>query len=178
MASPPPRPQEAPAGSVEDIHALMVQYGPALRRYFRKRAPPHEVDDLVQNVFLKMQVRGAGDTVENIERYLFRTAATVLVDGHRGDPLNLRHHQELHEDLEPVDEFSPERILIGAEGLDRIMAVLQALPPRTSEAFILHRFEEMTYDAIARRMGISRSGVEKLIMRALDRLMESWEAAS
>jgi RNA polymerase sigma-70 factor (ECF subfamily) len=83
----------------------------------------------------------------------------------------------MHEGIEPIDALSPERILIGAEALDRIMAVLQALPPRTSEAFILHRFEEMTYDAIARRMGISRSGVEKLIMRALDRLMESWEAA-
>jgi DNA-directed RNA polymerase specialized sigma24 family protein len=35
----------------------------------------------------------------------------------------------------------------------------------------------MTYDAIARRMGISKSGVEKLIMRALDRLMDNWEAA-
>jgi RNA polymerase sigma-70 factor (ECF subfamily) len=162
---------------VEDIHALMVQYGPALRRYFRKRAPPHEVDDLVQNVFLKMQVRGAGDTVENIERYLFRTAATVLVDGHRGDPLNLRHHQELHEDLEPVDEFSPERILIGAEGLDRIMAVLQALPPRTSEAFILHRFEEMSYGEIAAHMGLSVRSVESHIKRTLDRLLAQMGAA-
>ena len=70
-----------------------------------------------------------------------------------------------------------ERILIGQESLDRIMSAVQALPPRVAEAFIFHRFEEMTYEAIARRMGISKSGVEKLIMRALDRLMESWEAA-
>ena len=113
-----------------------------------------------------------------LRRYFLRIAATVLIDGHREDPLHLRRHETLHEGIEPIDALSPERILLGAEALDRIMAVLQALPPRTSEAFILHRFEEMTYDAIARRMGISKSGVEKLIMRALDRLMESWEAAS
>lgn len=159
-----------------ELRGLMAAYGPGLRRYFRKRAPAHEVDDLVQNVFLKMQARSLAEPVADIERYLFRIAATVLVDGHRDDPLHLRRHEALHEGIEPVDTLSPERILIGAEALDRIMAVLQALPPRTSEAFILHRFEELTYEAIARRMGISKSGVEKLIMRAIDRLMESCEA--
>ena len=164
--------------AADELRGLMAAYGPGLRRYFRKRAPAHEVDDLVQNVFLKMQARSAAEPVADIERYLFRIAATVLIDGHREDPLHLRRHEALHEGIEPIDALSPERILLGAEALDRIMAVLQALPPRTSEAFILHRFEEMTYDAIARRMGISKSGVEKLIMRALDRLMENWEAAS
>ncbi len=177
MASPPLPAESAPSAS-EEVRALMAAYGPGLRRYFRKRAPAHEVDDLVQNVFLKMQARSVAEPVADIERYLFRIAATVLVDGHRDDPLHLRRHEALHEGIEPIDALSPERILMGAEALDRIMAVLQSLPPRTSEAFILHRFEEMTYDAIARRMGISKSGVEKLIMRALDRLMESWEAAS
>lgn len=177
MASPPLPAESAPSAS-EEVRALMTAYGPGLRRYFRKRAPAHEVDDLVQNVFLKMQARSAAEPVADIERYLFRIAATVLVDGHREDPLHLRRHEALHEGIEPIDALSPERILLGAEALDRIMTVLQSLPPRTSEAFILHRFEEMTYDAIARRMGISKSGVEKLIMRALDRLMESWEAAS
>ena len=177
MASPPLSAASAPSAS-EEVRALMAAYGPGLRRYFRKRAPAHEVDDLVQNVFLKMQARSAAEPVADIERYLFRIAATVLVDGHREDPLQLRRHEALHEGIEPIDALSPERILIGAEALDRIMAVLQSLPPRTSEAFILHRFEELTYEAIARRMGISKSGVEKLIMRALDRLMESCEAAT
>jgi RNA polymerase sigma factor (sigma-70 family) len=173
MASSPLPAEDAAAA---ELRGLMAAYGPGLRRYFRKRAPAHEVDDLVQNVFLKMQARSVAEPVADIERYLFRIAATVLVDGHRDDPLHLRRHEALHEGIEPVDTLSPERILIGAEALDRIMAVLQALPPRTSEAFILHRFEELTYEAIARRMGISKSGVEKLIMRALDRLMESCEA--
>jgi RNA polymerase sigma factor (sigma-70 family) len=171
-----PSPLPAEDAAAAELRGLMAAYGPGLRRYFRKRAPAHEVDDLVQNVFLKMQARSVAEPVADIERYLFRIAATVLVDGHRDDPLHLRRHEALHEGIEPVDTLSPERILIGAEALDRIMAVLQALPPRTSEAFILHRFEELTYEAIARRMGISKSGVEKLIMRALDRLMESCEA--
>jgi len=161
-----------------DVRVLMIQYGPALRRYFSKRAAAHDVDDLVQTVFLKMQARGSKDAVDNIERYLFRTAASVLVDDLRQDSLGLRRHDVLSEAVEPIDEVSPERILIGQESLERIMAAVQALPPRVAEAFIFHRFEEMTYDAIARRMGVTRSAVEKLIMRALDRLMASLEPES
>jgi RNA polymerase sigma factor (sigma-70 family) len=176
MAPPPSLPENTPPTAADaDVRALMVQYGPALRRYFSKRAAPQDIDDLVQNVFLKLQARSAVEPVDNIEGYLFRTAANVLVDEHRQDTLGLRQHAALSEDLEPVDDFSPERILIGQENLDRIMAAVQALPPRVAEAFIFHRFEEMTYDAIARRMGITRSAVEKLIMRALDRLMLSLE---
>ena len=161
----------------DELRLLMARYGPGLRRYFRKRAPADEVDDLVQNVFLKMQARSAAEPVADIERYLFRIAATVLVDGHRDDPLSLRRHEALHEGIEPVDVLSPERILIGSQALDRIMTVLQALPPRTSEAFILHRFEEMTYEAIARRMAISPRTVEKLISLALKRLILEVEGA-
>ena len=177
MASPPLPAASAPSAS-EEVRALMAAYGPGLRRYFRKRAPAHEVDDLVQNFFLKMQARSAAEPVADIERYLFRIAATVLIDGHREDPLHLRRHEALHEGIEPIDALSPERILLGAEALDRIMAVLQALPPRTSEAFILHRFEEMTYREIARRMGVSVRTVEHFVSRAMRRIYASLEASA
>ena len=175
MASPPNRPLEnSPAAGVgpQDLRAWMVQYGPALRRYFMKRASVAEAEDLVQDVFLSMQARGGGAQIDNVEGYLFRTAATVLVDEHRYDTLGLRQHAALSEDLEPIDDFSPERILIGQENLDQIMAAVHALPPRVSEAFIFHRFEEMTYPEIARRLGVSVSAVKQLVARAIRQVSE------
>jgi RNA polymerase sigma factor (sigma-70 family) len=59
---------------------------------------------------------------------------------------------------------------VAKQTLDQLAAALRELPPRTREAFIFHRFEEMTYPAIAERMGISINGVEKLIKRALAQL--------
>lgn len=158
----------------EDVHQWVQLYGPALRRYFQKKVNTTEAEDLVQNVFLSIQARDekAGH-IENVEGYLFRTAANVLAR-HLGrdawDPFALT------EAAEPRDELSPERALIAKQQLERVAAALKALPPRTSEAFILHRFEEMTYVSIARKMGISTIAVGALIKRALRRLGDALEA--
>jgi RNA polymerase sigma factor (sigma-70 family) len=70
------------------------------------------------------------------------------------------------------------RRLLGKEAMELMVAALEGLPPRTREAFVLHRFEEMTYGAIARHMGVSTRTVEKLISRAIKKLTECARACS
>ena len=50
----------------------MARYGSALRRYFAKRVPPAEAEDLVQDVFLAMQVRGEIRDPEQADREIAR----------------------------------------------------------------------------------------------------------
>ncbi|RZM05299.1 MAG: sigma-70 family RNA polymerase sigma factor, partial [Sphingomonas sp.] len=50
----------------------------AVRRFLMKRAPIGEVDDLVQEVALRMQTRRATDAIDNVEGYLFQVAQSVL----------------------------------------------------------------------------------------------------
>ena len=175
MAAPPNRPLETrPAAGIgpEDLRAWMVQYGPALRRYFMKRASAAEAEDLVQDVFLSMQARGVGAQIDNIEGYLFRTAANVLGMRRRRSTWAWGRQEDVEEVDGLSDELSPERILIGKEALDRMMAALRELPPRSAHAFILYRFEHLSQEAIARRMGISVKAVEALVQRAAHRLFD------
>ena len=179
MAAPPNRPLGSPSAhaiGAEDLRAWMVQYGPALRRYFMKKVSAAEAEDLVQDVFLSVQARGAGAEIENIEGYLFRAAANVLVRRRQRRTWDWDRHAALDEAPEPSDELSPERVLMGKEAVDRLAHALADLPPRTAEAFFLHRFEDMTYEAIARRMGVSVKAVEDLMRRALRRLSDRLEA--
>ncbi|MGH1558579.1 sigma-70 family RNA polymerase sigma factor [Caulobacter segnis] len=81
-------------------------------------------------------------------------------------------------DLAPPDELTPERSLIGKEGVEAMLAVLDDLPDRTRHIFLLHRFEEMTYQRIARELGISVSAVEKHMMSALKALFTARRARS
>ena len=90
----------------------------------------------------------------------------------------LNGHAELGDIDAPPDELSPERILIANERLARLMEALNALPPRMAEAFVLHRFDEMTYAEIARRMGVSVRTVESFIARAVTRVALMVEGGS
>ena len=168
MSQPPDR-STAKAAPQAELPLLVEQYGPALRRYFFRKVPPAEVEDLVQTVFLNMHQRASAEPLESVEGYLFRVAAHVLARRHRDGQLRLG--QRLDEPIEAIEDLSPERIVIGRQALGRLKVALAALPPKTREAFILHRYEEMTYAAIAERMGISASGVEKHIQRAMEHIL-------
>lgn len=156
----------------EELRAWMLQHGPALRRYFLRRANTADADDLVQDVFVLLQARGATSQIENVQGYLFRTAANVLA--RRRQQRTWRWGAQ--EDLEAVeglaDEISPERILISKQAIDMIMRALDDLPPRSAQAFFLYRFEHLSQEAVARRMGISVKAVEALMSRALRHLFE------
>ena len=71
--------------------------------------------------------------------------------------------------------MSPERIAISREGVRRIIEALGAVPPRSAEAFLLSRFEQLTNEEVARRMGISVKAVEQLMRRAMRQVLARLE---
>jgi RNA polymerase sigma factor (sigma-70 family) len=148
----------------------LSQYRPVLARFFRRRAHAADVDDLVQEVLLSVHARQTGAPIQNIEGYLFAVAAKAL-SKHRQRPGALSGWAE--DELEGLssEEACAERALIGRQNLAKAVEIITAgLPPRTREVFVLHRFEEMTYPAIAAALSISVSAVEKHIMIALKHL--------
>lgn len=164
-------PQHAP-----DLVGWMTRYGPGLRRFFARRVNAADVDDLVQDVFVRMQSAQSNEPIENAERYLFRVARNVLVSRYRAYGSRERHlHTSFDGSFEPGDDLSPERIAIGRDEYARVVQAITDLPPRVRAAFVLHRFENMTYQAIAVRMGISKNSVKELIHRGLIRLSDVME---
>ena len=177
MGQPPTSSATSPASAPAAAPAWMAQYGPALRAYFRKKVGAAEAEDLVQDVFVAMQARGGVEDIEHVGRYLFRVAANVMARRSAPDRWRWSEHAELS-DLEAlIDELSPERALIAKDTLVRLIASLRAVPPRAAQAFILHRFEEMSYGEIAAQMGLSVRSVESHIKRTLDRVLAEMGAS-
>ena len=156
----------------DDVRAWMTAYGPALRRYFLKKVGPNEAEDLEQEVFLSLQVRGSTSQIDNVQGYLFRMAAKALIRRRERRKWDWSNHEMLDDTLDFSDEVSPERILMGKEAVEQLLEALKALPPRHREALFLHRFEEMSYAAIAARMNTTVKAVDHLIQRALKRVLE------
>jgi RNA polymerase sigma-70 factor (ECF subfamily) len=124
----------------------------------------------VQEVFLRLAARRGGGTLETAENYLFTVAASVLSDNFRRAARRGGTHQLFDELQHAEEDFSPERVYLGQERLRVVEAALYELPERTRVVFVLHRFEEMSYAQIARRMKVSVSAVEKHMSKALGHL--------
>ena len=84
--------------------------------------------------------------------------------------------QRTLDELILADECSPERALIAKETLEDLMAGLKTVPPRAAQAVILHRFEQLSYEEIAARMGVSVKAVEMNVRRTMERVMVLMEA--
>jgi RNA polymerase sigma factor (sigma-70 family) len=156
--------------ATDTVAAWVTEYGPGLKRYFQRRVPAAEVEDLVQDVFLAMHARQDGGPVENVQGYLFAIASNLLAK--RKPTLALT---ALDEAGALADGFSPERLFISHQEAVLAIAAIRKLPARSQEAFVLHRFENMTYAAIAKKLNISVSAVGKLVSRALAQLTEELE---
>ena len=164
----------APTPPVEpplDLGAWMTCYGKRLRRYFARRAPTADVDDLVQDVFLNLQSARPLQPIVDVERYLFTVAHHALINLRRRHAVRrLALHDSLDNAPEQSSDLSPERILAARQEIIRVVKAVEALPPRARDAFRLRRFDNLTYAVIAERMGISRDSVKELLQRATTRV--------
>ncbi|MGB3845804.1 MAG: sigma factor-like helix-turn-helix DNA-binding protein [Sphingopyxis sp.] len=57
----------------------------------------------------------------------------------------------------------------------RIEWAIARLPKRTRDVFLMHRFDDLPYDRIAHRLGISERAVEREIARVLCAIREARE---
>jgi RNA polymerase sigma factor (sigma-70 family) len=140
----------------------------ALSQYFGRRVTDaSEVDDLVQDVFVRMLRRGALAHSDQLVAYVFQTARSVLVDRDRRRRTRQadRHvalDPDAHADIAP----GPEAGLLAREALRASSLALMDLPERTRTIFLLRRLEGMSFSEIARRLGISVSLAEKHVLLA------------
>ncbi len=153
------------------IEALFARLRGPLRRFFERRdVPSHEVEDLVQQVFLRLTGRADLTPLERPEAYLFTTASNLLRDRHR------RRSARAADAHEPYDEVvhgglhmtpGPERELLGTQRVEQLVAALYDLPERTRVVFTLYHLEGLSHETIARRLGIAVSTIEKHMARAI-----------
>lgn len=154
------------------ITELAMQFQPALRRYFlRRRLNRDDAEDAVQEVFVRLSRRAGLAMIDNIEGYLFETAASVAIDHQRrGRVRSYDRHDSYDDERHGLPDFASDRVLQGRQELQVVLAALRELPERSRNVFILARLEQMRHAEIARRLGISVSTVEKHVVRALAHL--------
>lgn len=159
-------------GSAEQdlsIPDTIRRYHDSLIRFLRQRLRvPEDAFDVAQEAYIRMMHYQSSNDIKSPSSMLFRIAINVANDLGRAEQSRRMKDQCSLDDIELVsDQPSAERQLIAEQDLRALYDVIERLPPKCRQAFLLSRVKRMTYPQIAQHCGISVKMVEKHISHAL-----------
>jgi RNA polymerase sigma-70 factor (ECF subfamily) len=153
-----------------EIVRLYDEAVPELQRLlYRRLGNREEAEEIAQDAFEKLCLLVERGDIADLRKYFFTMANHLALNVLRRRHLErdyLAQEQraamaELGAADDPADAASRE------EKLKRTQQALRALPQRTLQVFLLHRFEGYTYREIADHLGLSTKAVEYHMSRAL-----------
>jgi RNA polymerase sigma-70 factor (ECF subfamily) len=149
-------------------HYAVLHQG-RLRLWVRHRLRgDSDAEDIAQETWARAAPVLARGGIANVESYLMRVAANLIADRARE---GRRRAEILVAGEPPVDAPAPEpdaeMQLIARDRIAKIAAIVECLPPRCREVFLLRKSEGLSSIAIAERLGIGRNMVDKHLRHAL-----------
>jgi RNA polymerase sigma-70 factor (ECF subfamily) len=146
----------------------------AARRLLRN---PDDAHDLVQEVFTRLFVLEGWATIVNPRAYVLRMLRNLAIERMRRSQIIEFQQVADVEALNLIDEGpDPYRAACAQEQVQRLTAVLESMPPEYRSVLIQRRIEDQPLSAMARRMGMSVSTLEKRLGRAMFLLNEGLRA--
>jgi RNA polymerase sigma factor (sigma-70 family) len=132
-----------------------------LRRFLSTRAaiPRADVDDVAQEVFLRLMRYDRAEVVEHPQAYLFRMASNVASEWAIRSRLRHPHDSEWLTDLLSDDRPDEEHARRAAE--QEIRAAIERLPVRQRQIVKLRFGEGLDQAAIAARLGLTERMVKR-----------------
>lgn len=148
-----------------------------LRPFVARRVRPDDVDDVVQDVFVRM-LRGL-PTLRDEQRFgpwVYQVARSAIADRMRDAARHPTTSADPPEPASPApDEDEDEDGAVARELSSYVAFFVAMLPPPYREALTLTELEGMTQKEAAEMLGISLSGMKSRVQRGraqLRRLLE------
>jgi RNA polymerase sigma factor (sigma-70 family) len=174
VSVPPPNPQQVAdaVASGEESRASVVErlfreHNEALIRFLRGRVGSHnEALEVAQEAYVRLLSLDQPGAVSYLRAFLFKTAANIAIDrGRRHQNFDKVAGRQLFTEL--TENRTPERQLSGEQTLRHLGALIDNMPPKCRESFVMNQIQGLDVATIALRLGITDSMVRKYVVRAL-----------
>lgn len=140
---------------------------------------PQDVEDVVQEVFLRLLRMGNSDFIRNPRAYLYGIALHVVREFRMRDvkagTVATLEPQELVDLAERSAEMSPDEISEQLDIQQQLEFALGLLPAAHRTVLILHKRDGYSYEEIARKLKISVHTVDKYLLQAKVRIRAAME---
>jgi RNA polymerase sigma-70 factor (ECF subfamily) len=162
----------AASGSDNRVAQWFRDWRKPVRHWLSRRAavPAAELDDLAQEVFLRLLRYSEKTTVENPLGYLLRIAGNVASEWRERARVSKPHDQSWLDDLLIESEQEPENSVCQARTDANVQAAVDQLPARQRQILLLRVNEGLTYKQIAERLELSPRVVLRDLSRAYSQL--------
>ncbi|MGJ3257137.1 MAG: sigma-70 family RNA polymerase sigma factor [Alcanivorax sp.] len=135
----------------------------------RKLGCGHNAADITQDTFVRLlNSRDALFGIRNPRGFLATTARRLIIDRRRREVIEQTYLTELMAVAEEQGgHASPEQVWQAIEVLEAISRVLESVPARARQAFLLHYLEGMTQVAVAERLGVTSRTIRSDLVKVL-----------
>ncbi|OAN65976.1 RNA polymerase sigma factor [Sphingomonas sp. TDK1] len=163
----------------DGLKAVFLAQRPMLLRLLLARLGNREdAEDALQDMWLRID-QLAAQPIAQPAAFLYRIAANLATDrriaaGRRGN--RDAGWMETQPGAEEVPDA--ERTLVARSEWQAVEEAIAEMPERMATALRLFRLEERPQRAIAEQLGISVSGVEKLLQRAYKKIQDRLDSGS
>ncbi len=152
------------------LSAIFMANRPALLRFLRARGAGDDAEDLLQDMWMKLEAKDLGPVSDPLP-YLYRMANNLMLDRYRSSTRRERREQDWAEAAggvmaDPSDDMAVDDRMILQQRLEEARAVLRDLGPRVELIFRRFRIEGVGQKLIADELGVSLTTVEKDLQKA------------
>ena len=156
-------------GDQKAFDTLFRRYYPMLCAYGHRFVELEDVEEIVEDSLLWIWENRETLVIESsLNSYLFkmvyRRALNKLAHIDATQRADTRFYEEMQEMLQDTDYYQIEELA------KRIEDAVAALPESYREAFVMHRFRDMSYKEIAETLGVSPKTIDYRIQQALKQL--------
>lgn len=156
-------------GDQKAFDTLFRRYYPMLCAYGHRFVELEDAEEIVEDSLLWIWENRETLVIESsLNSYLFkmvyRRALNKLAHIDATQRADTRFYEEMQEMLQDTDYYQIEELA------KRIEDAVAALPESYREAFVMHRFWDMSYKEIAETLGVSPKTIDYRIQQALKQL--------
>lgn len=165
------RNDEGPAGS--SLLQVFLKYRQLLARFVGRVVAPSDIEDIVQETFVKSMQAGASRRIEHPKAFMFRTARNLALNHVQrfDNKMRSRMVDYLDEDAQQATE-SLEAQFESQERFAYFCKAIAKLPVQCRRAFILRKVYGLSQKEVAQFLGMTEGNVEKHVARGLMRCID------
>jgi len=159
------------------ILSAMQKHGPSLiNMLWRILGNEQDVCDAYQDTFLQLAHLEFGRKPDNIPAYLFRTSSNIAVSILRRRKCHQKYLREAAYELEPVHQPAKQPYELDVQYLlESLRSKLLRLPEQLRSVLVLRDLAELSYDQVAKTLGISTKTARVYHSRAIQ-VLAVWMA--